>query len=319
MRSFSVSDQDDGQRLSRFLEKMVPSLYPSLMHKYLRTKRIKINGKRAESASRLSEGDVVELYINDEFFEKKKKSPGFLSASSKLTVLYQDTNVAVLYKPAGVLSHEDKTDFNDTLINRFLRFLYESGEYDPYSVQSFTPALCNRLDRGTSGIVLAAKTAESLREMNKIIKYRLLEKHYLAIVTSKPPEDGSYTAYLLKNNNNNTVLIFDMPVKKAKIIITDFTTISQKDGLWLIDIKLVTGRTHQIRAHLKHLGCPVLGDGKYGDGHINKQYNINRQALAAYNVEFKLGVYKSEFPVLAYLDEKSFSVDSVWFEESYFS
>lgn len=318
MRSFTVTAKDSGQRLNRYLEKLVPALYPSLMHKYLRTKRIKINGKRAEASARLSEGDLVQLYISDDLFFMHKKQPDFMRASSQLTLLFEDQNIAVIYKPAGLLVHDDSSKTADTLINRLLRYLYEKGEYGPSDSESFTPALCNRLDRGTAGIVLAAKSSAALREMNLLLKNRLITKRYLCAVTAKPPDDGTYTAWAVKDSGRNTVSVFDSPGPGAKTMITSVHTVGRKNGLWLLDVGLVTGRTHQIRAHLKHLGCPVLGDGKYGDGRINRRYNISRQALAAYEVTFNIAEHANEFPVLSYLDNTTFSLDNVWFKEEYF-
>ncbi len=318
MKSFTITKMDDGQRLNRFLEKTVPLLSGSMMYKSLRTKRIKVNGKRAEASTRLSEGDLVELYLSDEMFDKSKKQPDFMRASKQITILYEDNNIILMNKPAGLLVHDDSNTSSDTMINRLLRFLFERGDYVPNSEESFTPALCNRLDRGTEGIVIAAKNPDALREMNRIIKERLIKKHYLAAVVAKPPKNGKYTANLFKDEKHNTVFISTTPVPGSKTIVTAFSTLKEGDGLWLLDVDLITGRTHQIRAHLKHLGCPILGDGKYGDGHINRRYRVTRQALAAYRIRFDLSEHLSEFPTLAYLDKESFKLDSVWFEAEFF-
>ena len=285
------------------------------MYRYIRLKRIKVNGKRCEASTRLHENDLVTLYISDEFFLKTKKQPQFMLASKTLTIVYEDANIAILYKPAGVLVHDDSAEFSDTLINRFLRYLYEKGEYDQNDKQSFTPALCNRLDRGTAGIVIAAKKRNALAEMNRIIKDRFVKKNYLCITVEKPPKDGTYTAFLKKDERKMMVHISDKPETGYKKIITSIKTKEQRNGLWLLDIDLITGRTHQIRAHLKHLGCPVLGDGKYGDGQINKKYGLKRQALCCYKVTFNLD---GDFETLSYLQGKSFSIDDVWFKDEFF-
>ena len=318
MNSISVTPNDSGQRLNRVLEKLVPSLYPSLMHKYLRTKRIKVNGKRAEASTRVFQGDEIQLYIPDEFFSRSKTIPDFMRASPKITVLYEDDNLAVIYKPAGLLVHDDKLNFGDTLINRLLRYLHAKGEYDARKTEGFTPSLCNRLDRGTAGIVLAAKNSAALRELNVMLKERLIDKYYLCVVISKPPKDGSYAAWIKKDTDRNIVSVHDKPVQGAKAIITDLSTLGHANGLWLVEAKLVTGRTHQIRAHLRHLGCPILGDGKYGDGNVNRRHNISRQALTAYKIVFNPSVGPAEFPVLSYLDGKTIALETVWFAEQLF-
>ncbi len=318
MKQFTITKQDDGQRLNRFLEKCVPLLTLGMMHKSLRTKRIKINGKRCEAATRLKEGDVVSLYLNDEYFAKTKtdKSRGFKLASKTISFVYQDQNIALISKPAGVLVHEDKNNFGDTLINRFLRYLNDNGEYTEDDGSSFTPALCNRLDRGTFGIVIAAKTPEALKEINDIIKHRKIEKTYYATTYKAPPKNGVYTAYLFKDEKKNEVFISKTQKPGYKLIQTGIKTVAQKDGLFLVEIALITGRTHQIRAHLAYLGCPILGDGKYGNGTINKRYEITRQALCAYKLKFLGNLNKDG--VLNYLVGKEFEISDIWFVEKFF-
>ena len=319
MKSFTVAAADDGQRLSRFIEKCVPGLPASLMYKYLRKKRIKVNGKRCEASQRLAMGDVIEMYLNDELFAQQKKLPDFMKASRALTVVYEDANIAVLYKPAGVLVHDDSGNvIRDTLINRFLRYLYEKGEYTPSKEESFTPALCNRLDRGTAGLVLAAKNRQSLKELDYIVKNRLIDKRYLTIAVGKPPKNGIYEAHLEKNEQTNLVRVTAKATAGSKPITTGFTTLATKGELSLIEVELITGRTHQIRAHLAYLGSPILGDGKYGIGTVNRRYHITRQALCAYKVKFNLAD-RPDSP-LAYLDGKEVTLEPsvVWFAEEYF-
>lgn len=316
MQRFTVQSEDDGIRLNRFLQRMAPALPGGLMHKYLRTKRIKLNGKRCEAADRLHTGDVLELYIDDSFFNEPVHKPDFLHADKELDILYQDDSIAVLYKPAGLLSHSAQDAYGDSLIARFLRYLYENGEYTADSATAFTPALCNRLDRGTEGIVVAAKTADSLRTMNSIIKERRLEKLYLCAVAGTPPPDGSYDAFLAKDAARNRAEVFAQPRPGARPITTAFRTLAQRDGLALMEVDLLTGRPHQIRAHLAFLGAPVLGDVKYGDDAANKRYDMQRQALCAYKITFRPDPERD--PVLAYLAGRSFHLTNVGFVRRYF-
>jgi 23S rRNA pseudouridine955/2504/2580 synthase len=180
MKTFTIGPNDAGQRLDKFLRKAVPGLPASLMHKYVRLKRIKLNGARCEAARRLALGDRLELYVNDEFFGPKAAA-GFMDAPADVEIVYEDENVLLADKPAGLLSHEDASESADTLINRIRRYLHEKGEYAPENEQSFAPALCNRLDRNTGGIVIAAKNAEALRILNEKIKLREVTKLYLCL------------------------------------------------------------------------------------------------------------------------------------------
>lgn len=317
MRQFTVTKQEDGMRLNRWLEKSAPRLGGTLMYKFLRTKHIKVNGKKAEASLKLCEGDIITTFISDDFFVSDKPKYRFLAASDKLTLIYEDSHIALLYKPAGIAVHDEESGSCDTLINRFLRYLYTKGEFNPDSDGCFVPALCNRLDLGTFGIVIAAKTREALAEMNEIIKARLIDKRYLTVTLGCPPS-GRHTAYLKKHETQNSVSVRSKPFEGAKEIITDVKAIKSKGELTLCEIGLITGRTHQIRAHLAYLGFPVLGDGRYGRGDINKKYSIKRQALCAYRLTFRLEDSAKNYPLLSYLDGKSFQCPDVWFEKEYF-
>ena len=175
MKSFEIEKNDESQRLDKFIHKAAPLLPQSLLYKYIRTKRIKVNGKRAEISTRLRLGDKVDMYINDEFFEKKESTYDFLKASKHLDIIYEDENIMLLDKKVGVLCHPDNEEYVDTLIGRIKRYLYEKGEYSPDRENSFVPSLVNRIDRNTGGIVIAAKNAESLRILNQKMKDRELQ------------------------------------------------------------------------------------------------------------------------------------------------
>ncbi len=285
MKSFTINKNDADQRLDKFILKACPNLPQSVMYKYIRKKRIKLNGKRAEISARLTLGDVVEMYINDEFFEKKEELR--INTDISLDVAYEDENILIANKPFGMVVHEDEGEKHNTLINHIKAYLEQKGEYNPKEESSFAPALCNRIDRNTAGLVIAAKTAEALRIMNEKIKTREISKSYLCIVHGKP-DKKTYVlkSYMFKDSSKNTVYVYDSPKVGAKTAITSYKTLETKDGLSLIEIELITGRTHQIRAHMAHIGCPLLGDGKYGSNKLNKPYGAKHQALCSYKLTF---------------------------------
>lgn len=314
MKEFIINRNDSGQRLDKFVLKTVPRLPQSMMYKAIRNKRIKLNGKRAEISSRLCEGDTVQMYLNDEFFDSAPETE-FMSVTPVLNILYEDENILLLDKKNGMVVHEDNDNTADTLINRVKRYLYEKGEYDPNSENSFAPALCNRLDRNTGGIVIAAKNAESLRILNQKIRDREIEKYYLCVTVGVPPKrSDTLTAYLEKDSASNTVKVTDRKSNTNKTIVTGYCVIRDNGKLALVEIKLGTGRTHQIRAHMAHIGCPLLGDGKYGINRINKEYKVKTQALYSYKLRFS---FSTESGCLEYLDGKEFRVENVWFEDKF--
>ena len=306
MRSFVISELDNNQRLNRFLAKTVPALGGTLMYKYLRQKRIKVNGKKATADTRLLIGDEVILYINDEFFTKQPVREDYMKASKRIDIVYEDDQIVIMSKEAGILSHSDKGNESDTLVNRFLRYLSEKGEYSSDSSSSFTPALCNRLDRNTSGLVIAAKTPTALREMNLAIRQNDVKKYYLAVTVFKPPKDGIYTAYL-RNTNNNLVEVSSSIKEGSKEITTAIRTIYEKNNLYICEIQLISGRKHQIRAHLKHLGCPILGDPAYGDKKKNERLKIFSQVLVSHMISFDFEDNSLYYPTLSHLNKRSFT------------
>ena len=315
MKSFTISRNDSGQRLDKFISKAVPALPKSLMYKYIRTKRIKINSKRGDISTKLLEGDIVDMYINDEFFAPADEHYDFLSASKKLDIVYEDENILLLDKKVGLLSHPDESEYNDTLITRVKRYLYEKGDYDPKDENSFAPALVNRIDRNTGGIVIAAKNAESLRILNQKLKDRELEKYYLCVVHgSLRKKSGILTGWLIKDEKKNKVWVYDKQMPDSKEIRTKYAVLSERDGLSLVEVELLTGRTHQIRAHFSSIGHPLLGDGKYGTNAMNKALGYKKQFLYSYRLKF---AFTSDAGILNYLDSKDFSVRDVWFRTEF--
>ena len=316
MKEFTIGKNDAGQRLDRFLAKAVPLLPASLAQKYIRLKRIKRNNARAQRDDRLCEGDVLQLYINDEFFDTPSEENAYLTvAAPKLSIVYEDENLLLVDKQPGVAVHpHDGAEYGKTLIDHIQAYLYAKREWRPREENAFTPALCNRIDRNTGGIVIAAKTAEALRVMNQKIKDRELGKHYLAVVEGTPkPKTGVLRGYLFKDAVKNRVFVTDTPQKGSKSCETRYTVLESRNGLSLVECELITGRTHQIRAQFAHAGHPLLGDGKYGK--LDKRFDRKFQALYSYRLTFR---FTTDAGSLNGLNGKTFQVAKVDFVEEYF-
>ena len=317
MKEIQIRKNDAGQRLDRFVGKAVPLLPESLLQKYIRLKRIKRNGKAAKRDVRLVEGDVLQLYINDEFFEKPTEHNAWLKiATPRLDIVYEDENILLADKKPGVLCHSAGEWSWDTLISNIQAYLRQTGEWDPKAENAFTPALCNRIDRNTGGIVIAAKNAETLRIINEKIRDREIDKRYLCITLGRPrPPEGEVSCFLLKDEQKKQVSVYHRPVPGGKTAVTRYRTLETRGELSLLEVELLTGRTHQIRATMADLGCPLLGDGKYGDGRANRRYGETRQALYSYRLTFD---FPTDAGILGYLRGRSFQVDRVPFRDKYF-
>ncbi len=316
MKELTIGTNDAGQRLDRFLAKAVPLLPASLAQKYIRLKRIKRNGARAQRDTRLEAGDLLQLYINDEFFDTPREDNAYLTvAAPKLNIVYEDENILLVDKRPGLAVHpHDGAEYGRTLIDQIQAYLYQKHEWRPREENAFTPALCNRIDRNTGGIVIAAKTAEALRVMNQKIKDRELDKRYLAIVEGTPkPKEGSLKGYLFKDAVKNRVFVTDTPKPGAKTCQTNYKVLDSRNGLSLVECELITGRTHQIRAQFAHAGHPLLGDGKYGK--LDKRFDRTYQALYSYKLTF---LFTTDAGSLSNLNGRSFQVEKVDFVEEYF-
>ena len=311
MKEIIIQTNDANQRLDKFLSKAFDSMPKSLMYKYIRTKRIKVNGKRAEISTRLSEGDCLSLYINDELLTPSKPRYDFLSSPTKLDIVYEDENIMLVNKPEGLVVHPDNTEYRDTLIMRIQHYLYDIKEYLPDDEHSFKPALVNRIDRNTGGIVIAAKTAEALRILNEKLKNREIDKYYLCVVHGCPKKKSDIlTGYLSKDEDKNIVKVYDHPLENGRTIRTQYTVVATKKQHSLLKVHLLTGRTHQIRAHMASIGCSLLGDGKYGVNKQDKKAGYKHQALWSYQLKFN---FTSDAGELEYLNGKSFQINDVWF------
>ena len=317
MKELTVRENDAGQRLDRFVAKAVPLLPDSLLQKYIRLKRIKLNGRGAKRDVRLAAGDAVQLYINDEFFEKPREDNAWLKVGTpRLTIVYEDENLLLLDKKPGVLCHSAGVWDYNTLIANVQAYLAQKGEWRPREEHAFAPALCNRIDRNTGGIVIAAKNAEALRILNDKIRDREIEKYYLCAVQGRPkPPAGRLENYLFKDAKKNQVFVRERPEPGARTAVTEYRTLSSRGALSLVECRLLTGRTHQIRVQMAHAGWPLLGDGKYGSERFNRDYGEKGQALYSYRLRFD---FPTDAGALDYLRGREFRVERVDFAEKYF-
>ncbi len=308
METITVGKNDGGIRLDKFLSKCFKTMPKSLMYKYIRTKRIKLNGKRAKEDSILNEGDVLTFYIDSEFFgDKTNEELKFTKLKeSRLVVVYEDENILIADKPSGLIVHSDENEELNTLINHIKLYLYNKGEYVPSEENSFAPALCNRIDRNTSGLVIAAKNAITLKVMNEKIKARELDKIYLCAVHGIPvKKEATLRGFLEKIAAENRVVVHSHPTRNAKESVTKYKVVSvnKAKNLSLLEVELITGRTHQIRSQLAEAGYPLLGDGKYAVNKKDRKAGYSSQALSAHKLTFK---FVGEKTHLDYLNGRTF-------------
>ncbi|MEE1056619.1 MAG: RluA family pseudouridine synthase [Acutalibacteraceae bacterium] len=316
MKEIIIKKNDANQRLDKFLTKRFKKMPKSLMYKYIRTKYIKINNKRCEISTMLKEGDILKLFIKDEFFEDENvntENYDFLKAPVKLDIIYEDENIILINKKPGLIVHPDEKYHFDSLISRVLHYLYEKKEYNPKDEKAFAPALVNRIDRNTGGIVIAAKNAESLRTLNAKMKTREFTKLYLCMVQGKlKTKEGILGGYLTKDEKKNKVTIQKKSTDNSKPVKTKYKVIKEIKGNSLVEIDLLTGRTHQIRAHMASIGHPLLGDSKYGYKRKGDNDIYKYQALYSYKITFN---FESDGGIVEYLNGKSFEVNlkDIWF------
>ncbi|MGL5615179.1 MAG: RluA family pseudouridine synthase [Sarcina sp.] len=288
--NIEIGSNEAGQRLDKFLRKLLKDVPLSAIFKALRKGDIRVNGKKQKEKYILEEGDTLVIkYIQSNM--KKNKTKNFQMVDpSKIRIVYEDENMVLIEKWPGVLVHSDKKDGPASLNDYALSYLYKKGDYTPESEITFTPAPCNRLDRNTSGIVFFGKNFESLKLLNEMIRERRVKKYYCALVKGRI-KDGKYEAFITKDEEYNKSTVFATEKNNTKKIQMEVTTIESNGAYSLIEIELITGRSHQLRAHLAFLGNPIVGDFKYGDKELNSfyenKYGLNYQFLYAYKVVFK--------------------------------
>lgn len=302
MKVISVGKNDIGRRIDNFLFALFCKIPKTLIYKFIRKKKVKVNSKKVNENYRLKENDTINLYLNDEILESKVCKDDFLSAPSDIDVIYEDKNILLINKKIGLVCQPDNKNIVDCVINRAKKYLLIKGEYKFDDENIFAPSLVNRIDRNTEGIVIISKNLESLKFLNEKIKNREIKKYYKCLVHGKMPKDKDIiTAFLYKNCKENKAYIYDKYIKNSKIIKTKYEVIRYKSNLSYLKIDLLTGRFHQIRAHLAHIGHPIVGDGKYG-----QKENYKKQLLVSYKIKFN---FKKGNPLIDYLNNKSFTIN----------
>jgi len=284
IKRFIIGSNDQGQRVDKFIGKMARKMPRSYLYKAIRKKDVKLNRKRCTPQTILAEGDVLEVYADDSFFFEDEAFPWSLS---KVMVhpVYEDENLLIVSKPSGLLSHAPYGSGEDNMADGVKKYLYVQGEYDPGKENTFAPALCNRLDRNTGGLLICAKNAATLRDVNEMIRLRQVKKYYLALVEGVLTAPGVIHADLSKDRKTNTVHVSDhMDAKEAE---TRYRSLATGNGITLLEVELITGRTHQIRAHLAHIGHPIVGDVKYGAKRSPFIDSTKGQALHSYKICFE--------------------------------
>lgn len=306
MKNIIIGENDVGRRIDNFLLMYFRKIPRSLMYKLIRKKKIKVNNKKIKENQRLYLGDSVTLYLSSELLDNVTSSSDFMRVSSNLDILYEDENILIINKKIGTVCQPDRDNLVDCVVNRVKKYLFEKGEYKFEDENVFAPSLVNRIDRNTEGIVIASKNFESLRFLNEKIKNKEIKKYYKCLVLGKmPKKQDLITSFLYKDYIQNKSYISDEKIKNSKLIQTKYKVIEFKNNLSLLEIELLTGRSHQIRAHLAHIGHPIVGDGKYGFSKNSQK--IKNQLLVSYKIKFE---FKNEIPSMKYLNGKEFEINN---------
>lgn len=303
IKAFVVSKEYDGERILKYVKKICRTMPDSLIHKSIRKGRIKICGRRAKLESTVRCGNLVELFVNDEFFLPRESAGRAYDVN--FGVVYEDENILIADKPPGVIVHSDKNEQRDTLLNSVCSYIARKNARQA-EADFFTPALCNRLDRNTRGLVIIAKNNLSLKIINAMLRSNGIRKFYFCLVHGVPEKSSdTLKAFLFRNRRLSRVFVESSPRPMYKEIITSYRVKKSYDNFALLEVQLITGRTHQIRAHLAYVGHPVLGDGKYGKNCVNDLYGFKMQQLMAYKIIFGEEFSGTNLAYLAGMEFKS--------------
>lgn len=307
MKEFIVDAQSDGKRADRWLSQTAPSLSAGMIQKYIRLGRVKQNNKAVKKDTRLSKGDLMQVYLGDECFEKPKAShPMLENFKYRLQIVYEDDNLLLVHKPAGLVCHPDDQEKVNTLIQHARAYLYQKGAWDGEEKSPFAPALCNRIDRFTGGLVMIAKNQTALKRLDLAVRNREISKRYLCIVHGRlNHSEGVLDHYLLKEEGKKKVQVLKKPHPAAQRAMTGYRVLEERGGLSLVSCELFTGRTHQIRAQFAFIGHPLLGDGQYGNAKQDKAYGRTFQALYANELTF---LFQADPGPLGNLQNQTFSI-----------
>lgn len=297
MIEIKITDNDVEKRLDNFIARCYPNLMKVLIYKYIRTKKIKVNDKKVNNDYRLQNGDVIKIYLNQDslnnknILQKYEPTLSFLGASENLEIIYENNDLMIVNKPIGLLVHSSKKDENNTLIDQVKKYLYKKNEYNPEIENTFAPALSNRLDRNTSGLVIVSKNYKTLKKINEAIEEKDISKYYYTYVYGKFDEkSGLLKHFLSKDETKNIAVVADKKIPKTKIALLKYRVIAYypSNNISMLQIELLTGRFHQIRAQLSYINHPLVGDGKYFDPkkHDYERINQKNQILIAYKLNF---------------------------------